>query len=259
MAELDVIWAVEVFPAFMQYNSEVNIADLGIARQVELFDILLEEAKRSWPDRLRSQAQLEETCHSLVMRPLSCEILQTAMEPLRELFPAEHNCGLIYYEPVSMHMTIFGLPGFVPGGALQRHLERLLMAQTPALRPFTAVVSGLSVIGDALVARCLDKDGKIVRFVNACLDELSEELGDEVLELVRGAELHRSIFWVTLARLRSDLDIAAGRLLLEEVCKRRHIELGVLSFDAISLSLTNGLFSKEKTTDLSRFELGLLA
>lgn len=133
------------------------------------------------------------------------------------------------------------------------------MAQTPALRPFTTVVSGLSVIGDALVARCLDRDGKIGRFVNACLDELSEELGDEVLELVRGAELHRSIFWVTLARLRSDLDTDCGRLLLEEVSKRRHLELGVLSFDAVSLSRTNGLFSIDKTTDLSRFELGLLA
>ena len=248
----------ELGTAIMQYNSKVNIADLCIARQVELFDHLMDEAERSWPKRLRSQKQLEESCHSLVMRPLSCDILQTAMVPLREQFPAESNCGLIYYEPCSMHVTVFGLPGFVVGGALHRHLERLLMAQTPALRPFTTVISGLSVIGDALVARCLDKDGKIVRFVNACLDELSEELGDEVLELVRGAELHRSIFWVTLARLRSDLDTDCGRLLLEEVSKRRHLELGVLSFDAVSLSRTNGLFSIDKTTDLSRFELGLL-
>ncbi|HMY05281.1 MAG TPA: hypothetical protein PKA48_18085, partial [Candidatus Obscuribacter sp.] len=60
------------------------------------------------------------------------------------------------------------------------------------------------------------------------------------------------------ARLRSDLDTDRGRLLLQEVSKRRHLELGVLSFDAVSLSLTNGLFSIDKTTDLSRFELGLL-
>lgn len=217
--------------------------------QIALFDKLLEQAAVSWPPIPYSAADLGRRCDTLVMRPDSTGALIAVKNECQRLFP-----GHLYYDAVNLHLTIFGLPDLKPKDPLTRHLTRLLMKHTPAMRRLSMRVSGLSIVGNTLVARCIDTQGHLARFVQSCVAELIEELEGAVEELPILVGLHSEIYWVTLARISQD----APGALLEYVQERAHKEITVVNFDTIELTNTDWLFSADGTKVLKSFELGSL-
>lgn len=224
-------------------------AQTAIKSQTQLFDTLLDAVAADWPPTVFAPEKLDSQCFALVMRPSQTAALDQAVAALKERFP-----GHIYYGAENFHLTVFGLPQLNKGDALTRHLDRFLKSHTPALRPLAMPLSGLSIIGNTIVARCLDANGLLSRFVNACLDELREELGDSTGELEKLVGLHRQIYWVTLARLAPGVD----NTLLDFVREESSNQFGVARFSRMEVVETDLLFSAEATKKVKEYDLGFL-
>lgn len=217
--------------------------------QIELFDKLLEQAAATWPPIPYSAKDLSRRCDTVVMRPQQTEALMAVCQDLQAKFP-----GHLYYGAKNLHLTVFGLPDLKPKDPVSRHLTRLLMSHTPAMKPLAMPVSGLSIVGNTLVARCIDSHGFLARFVGSCVNELIEELGAAVEELPILVGLHSEIFWVTLARLTE----GASFELLDHVRNKAHEQIDVLDFNTLELTNTDWLFSEAVTRVHKSFELGYL-
>lgn len=224
-------------------------AQTAIKSQTQLFDSLLDAAAADWPPLVCDGEKLESLCSTLVMRPGQTSALEEAVAALKERFP-----GHTYYGAENFHLTVFGLPMLKKSDALSRHLDRFLKSHTPALRPLSMPLSGLSIIGNTIVARCLDTNGLLSRFVNACLDELSEELGEGVDSLEKLVGLHRQIYWITLARMTGHTDSA----LLDFVREESANEFGISSFARMQVVETDLLFSVGATKVVKEYDLGFL-
>lgn len=217
--------------------------------QIDLFDKLLEQAASTWPPIPYSAKDLSRRCDTVVMRPQQTDKLITVCQDLQTKFP-----GHLYYGPANLHLTVFGLPDLKPKDQLSRHLTRLLMSHTPAMKPLAMPVSGLSIVGNTLVVRCIDSHGLLARFVGSCVNELIEELGAAVEELPILVGLHSEIFWITLARLTE----GASEQLLEYVRLHAHEQIDVLDFNTLELVNTDWLFGEAVTKVHKSFELGYL-
>jgi len=113
-------------------------------------------------------------------------------------------------------------------------------------------------VGGAIVAPLLDLDGRLTWLVNTCLDELFEELGDEVAELLKAAQLHRRIFWITLARpprLSTSLFERIEKLSSGFVAEKRDDKI---VFEAVSIVQTDKHFSKAGTEVIRSHYLSFL-
>ncbi len=236
----------------------------GVSKQRELFEKLHDEARLELLAG-RQGAVLDLTkdkVYALVGVPAACaslaELSTELAAELKQEFPDLAVSELAVYEPESFHFTLFGLPGYVKHGALARHLDRILAASCAAVREPLLSIAGLSIVGGAIVAPLLDLDGRLTWLVNTCLDELFEELGDEVAELLKAAQLHRRIFWITLARpprLSTSLFERIEKLSSGFVAEKRDDKI---VFEAVSIVQTDKHFSKAGTEVIKSHYLSFL-
>ncbi|MBX9940389.1 MAG: hypothetical protein K2Y32_14115 [Candidatus Obscuribacterales bacterium] len=240
------------------------MTEAGVSKQRELFEKLHNEARLELSTG-RYGAVLDRTkdkVYSLVGVPAACRSLEDLSTELaaelKQEFPELAVCESLVYDPESFHFTLFGLPGYVKQGALARHLDRILASSCAAVREPLLSIAGVSIVGGAIVAPLLDLDGRLTWLVNTCLDELFEELGDEVGELLNDAQLHRSIFWITLARpcrLSIRLFERIEKLSSRFVEEKRS---GKIEFEAVSIVQTDKQFSKAGTEVIKSHYLSLL-
>lgn len=216
-----------------------------LERQNELFNKLLDEASESWPPRGYSLSDASRECFTLVIRPIVLPVLAETIESLSKQFP-EH----IYYGPENIHLTVLGLPKLEPGSSLYRYFDRFMVSHIPALKSFKLPVQGLSIVGSTVIAKCFDQDGSLLRFVAASFAELGEGIAD--LDEIIG--LHRSIYWLSIARLTEN----AQPELLETIKRDNNREFGTISFNKMELVRTDRLFRPEATKVLNTYEFGLL-
>lgn len=236
----------------------------GVSKQRELFEKLHDEARLELLAG-RCDAVLDlakDKVYSLVGVPAACRSLEELSTELageiKQECPELAVLESVVYSPDSFHFTLFGLPGYVKRGALARHLDRILASSCAAVREPLLSIAGVSIVGGAIVAPLLDLDGRLTWLVNTCLDELFEELGDEVSELLDAAQLHRRIFWITLAR---PYRLSPGLFERIEKLSRRFVEEkrdGRIEFEAVSIVQTDKQFSKAGTEVIKSHYLSLL-
>lgn len=240
------------------------MTEVGVSKQRELFEKLHNEARLEiLTGRYNAVLDLaKDKVFALVGVPAPCRsLVELSTELAAEFeqeFPESAVSEAAIYDRDSFHFTLFGLPGYVKQGALARHLDRILASSCAAVREPLLSIAGVSIIGGAIVAPLLDLDGRLTWLVNSCLDELFEELGDEVGELLNAAQLHRSIFWITLARPRR---LSIGLFERVEKLSSRFVEEkrdGKIEFEAVSIVQTDKQFSKAGTEVIKSHYLSLL-
>lgn len=213
--------------------------------QNELFNRLLEEARQSWPPQGYRVSEACRECFTLVKRPIDLPDLLEMIKSLSEQFP-----GHLYYSQENLHLTILGLPRLEPGSSIFRYFDRFMVSHLPALKPVKLPVRGLSIVGSTIVAKCFDQDGSLLRFVDSCFAELGEGITD--LDEIIG--LHRSIYWLSIARLSEN----APKELLTTVLSENSREFGTISISSMELVRTDSLFRPQATEQLKSYEIGMI-
>jgi len=228
----------------------MHIIDSCVTQQAQLFQKLLGEAQAAWPPAA-SMPSLDKQCFTLVMRPSveSAASLVARMQPLAERFH-----GHIYYGVENLHLTVFGLPDLDSNKLVARHFDRYLSSHICALKPINMPIGGLSIIADTLVFKAYDATGNLLQFNKSALNELSEELYGDDVDIAATIGLHTNIFWLTAARLRA----GASLELVEYVVAHNEESLGSLYFDTMELVSTDQLFRPENTKLVKRYRLGEL-
>lgn len=229
----------------------MSIISACLLAQNRVFQKLLEDVRVGWPPAAAGTAALEEQCFTLVLVPdRACrEAIDSRLEILRQRF-GEH----IYYGAPNLHVTVFGIHEKLVSEMVMSHLHRFLAAHLGALKPFSMPLGGFSIVGNTLVVKAFDGDGKLLEFCRLALRELTDEIYGEGIDVEAMIGLHSEIFWLSAARLAADADPA----LLEYVTECADESIATATFDEMLLCSTDQLFSPGKTTVLRNYPLGLI-